>query len=201
MTHTKPVPQKVFEVTYTYTYRDGTPEECKEEMTESRILNMEKLIAGGPTSWGSTYSNLVIIKELGYTNISNIETWYKIGNKNPWIRQAHDPEFTRTSFIECMTINTLVKKLRGGNWSLGQAFYYKNLCFINQVDGGDEWKVIRDDIDFESWSCGSVIREYGEERFINQLNRMLAATDEQLRNLEYMDAGEVSQCEHCSKEM
>ncbi|WP_145142257.1 hypothetical protein [Paenibacillus sp. Y412MC10] len=201
MTQTMPISEKVFEVTYTYTYRNDTPEECREEMTESRIRDMKRLIVEGPTSWGSTYSNLVIVKELGYTDVSNIETWYKIGNKFPWIRQSYDPAFSRSSFSECMTIDTLVEKLRHDNWCLGQAFYYKNLCFINQVDGGSEWKVIRNDISFESWSCGYVIREYGEERFINQLNRMLAATDEQLREGTYMDAGEVSQCQHCSKKM
>lgn len=201
MNQTTPVSEKVFEVSYTYTYKDGTPEIRREEMKESKIHNMKKTIANGPTSWGATYSNLVILKELGYTDLSNIETWYKIGNENPWIRQAYDPEFTRTTFSECMTIGTLVKKLRNGNWCLGQAFYYKNLCFINQVDGGDEWLVIRDGISFESWSCAYTIREDGEENFINQINRMLAATDEQLRNGEYMDAGEISYCKHCSKKM
>ncbi|OMF76735.1 hypothetical protein [Paenibacillus glucanolyticus] len=201
MTHAATVSEKMFEVTYTYTYPNGTPEECHEEMTESRILQVEKLIAGGTTSWGATYSNLVIIQELGYTDVSNIETWYKLGLKNPSIKQSYDPEFSRNSFSQCMTIDTLVKKLRHDNWCLGQAFYYKNLCFINQIDGGGEWKVIRDDIAFESWSCGYVIRTDGVERFINRLNRMLAATDEQLRSLDYMDAGEVFQCEHCSKKM
>lgn len=201
MTHAAPVSQKVFEVSYTYTYPNGTPEENKEEMTESRLLQVNKLIAGGPTTWGGTYSNLAILQELGYTDVSNIETWYKIGMKNSEIRQAYDPKFTRTSFKECMTIETLIKELRFDNWCIGTAFYYKNLCFINQIEGGSEWLVIRDDIAFESWSCGRVLRYGGEDRFINQLNRMLAATDEQLKNWTYMEAGEVSHCNHCANKM
>ncbi|KQY83743.1 hypothetical protein ASD24_29490 [Paenibacillus sp. Root52] len=199
MTH--PVAEKVFEVSYMYSYSNNPSELRQEEMKESEILNLKKTIAKGPTSWGATYSNLIILKELGTTDVSNIETWYSMGCKNSWISNAYDPPFTRRSFSECITIGTLVQKLHFSNWCLGQAFYYKNLCFINQIEGGSEWLVIRDDIEFESWSCSYVIREDGEQVFINQVNRMLAATDDQLRKRNYMDAGEVTTCIGCQKKM
>ncbi|MEW4425973.1 hypothetical protein AB1I68_00600 [Paenibacillus pabuli] len=73
------------------------------------------------------------------------------------------------------------------------------MCFINQLEGGSEWLVIRDDIDFNSWS-GRVIRDAGEDRYSNKLNCMLASTDRLLKN-SYMDAGEASHCEHCANKM
>lgn len=117
--------------------------------------------------------------------MSNIEKWVEIGKKNPWIKEACDPPFDKHVFYECKTVDELVEKLKQGNWCLGQAFYYENICFINQVDGGDEWLVIRDDIPFESWGCRYVITKYGEQEFRETLDRMLKATPEQLRKLEY----------------
>ncbi|WP_336775097.1 hypothetical protein [Paenibacillus sp. MMO-58] len=196
-----PAPQPMFEVTYNYNY-DGKVFPYQEEMTESQLRRMEKYITdGGVNQFGSFYSNLVIVKELGMTDVSNLEIWLEIGMKNPWIVRANDPTFTYNSFSECKSLDYLISKLESGNWCQGQAFYYKNMCFIQQVDSGDEWLVIRGGIKFESWSCGRVIREDGKEKFINQLNRMFAATDQQLRTLEYMDAGEVSYCEHCTNKM
>jgi hypothetical protein len=114
-----------------------------------------------------------------------IAKWIEIGRKNPWIAAAWDPEFDENSFHKCETFVELIKELEHGNWSTGQGFYYKNMAFINQVNGGDEWLVIRDDIKFESWSCGSVIRRSGPDRFATQFYQMYHATDEQLKYLNY----------------
>src|SRR6202042_1564420 len=65
--------------------------------------------------------------------------WLKLGKQYPWIKEAEDPPFNTQSFQECQTDKELLEKFEHGNWSLGQAFYVGNLCFINQVDGGDEW--------------------------------------------------------------
>jgi hypothetical protein len=118
-----------------------------------------------------------------------VKDWYGLCSENIWIRGAYDPIFTLDSFYECKSVDELVEKLEHGNWCLGNAFYYKNICFIQQVDGGDEWLVIRDNIVFESWSAGRVIREGGElgkERFVRVLSHMLWATPKQLRSLNYM---------------
>lgn len=114
-----------------------------------------------------------------------IQTWVEIGNKNPWISQAWDPPFDKSMFYECKTIDELIDKLEWGNWCLGSAFYYKNLCFINQINGGDEWLVIKDDIPFDSMSCRLIIKDHGREYFRQLIERMLSATREQLVNLEY----------------
>ena len=65
--------------------------------------------------------------------------WLEIGLRNPWIREACDPPFTRKSFHRCATREELRERIWHGNWCLGQAFYLGDLCFIQQVDGGDEW--------------------------------------------------------------
>ncbi|OVE79479.1 hypothetical protein BVY01_02410 [bacterium I07] len=113
---------------------------------------------------------------------NRIQTWIRIGLQNPWIAGAYDPEFKEKSFYECHTVEELKEKFLHGNWCLGQAFFYQNICFINQVNGGDEWLVIRDDIPFESFTCIRII-EKGE--FDELIRMILNATDEQLRELEY----------------
>jgi hypothetical protein len=84
--------------------------------------------------------------------------------------------------LKCHSIDELKEKLGHGNWCLGQGFYYLNLCFINQVDGGDEWLTIKDDYDFESCTFSIIIEEGTFESYIN---RFLQATKEQCLNLEY----------------
>jgi len=64
---------------------------------------------------------------------------------------------------------------------LGQPFYFKNLCFINQINAGDEWLVIRDGIAFESLTAGAM----GYEEFRDWIKCVMNATDEDLKTLEY----------------
>ncbi|GAA2812955.1 hypothetical protein [Saccharopolyspora taberi] len=111
-----------------------------------------------------------------------IELWLRIGRDNQWIKYADDPPFTAESFHRCETKRELKEKLAHGNWCLGAAFYYKDLCFINQDDGGDEWLTIRYGIPFESITWGWCI-ERG--KFYLLLDRLLAATPEQCRQLTY----------------
>lgn len=191
-----PESQMMYDVTYTYSY-NGTVYPRHEQITEKGKAILEKWIAKGTNKHGGCYADLVIVQELGFMDISNLEKWLKIGHKNPWIAEATYPPFTYESFAECKTVDYLTEMLGSSGWSLGTAFYYQNLCFINQIDGGSEWRVIRDGIDFESWSCARVIQENRSE-FIDTVNRMLAATDEQLLKLEYMEAGPVTSCVHCS---
>jgi hypothetical protein len=69
-----------------------------------------------------------------------------------------------------------------GYWCLGQGFYYRNLCFINQIDGGDEWLTIKDDYAFESITFARII---GDGEFNAYIKRLLNATKEQCINLAY----------------
>lgn len=116
------------------------------------------------------------------SNNSLLDIWEKLGNQNPWIRKAYDPPFDKSMLKKCTSIEELKNQIGHGNWCLGQGFYYLNLCFINQINGGDEWLTIKDDYVFESYTFSGIIKEGTFESYIN---RMLQATREQCLNLEY----------------
>ena len=111
-----------------------------------------------------------------------ISSWVAKGLENPWIKKAWDPPFNNQSFVACGTPLELATWFWHGNWSLGSAFIFANLCFINQVDGGDEWLVIRDDIVFESITAKAMLNH---ETFKEWIERVLKATEKQLKELTY----------------
>lgn len=175
-----PDSQMMYQVSYDFRFYgpESKPIKTKHEQISQKTLDYIKKNEKGH------YENLVIEKELGMTNTTWLKTWYEIGLRNHWIASAYDPEFKITSFFECKTLEHLLKKLGQGNWSLGTAFYYKNLAFINQVNGGDEWLIIKENIDFESYSCGCVIRE-NEYEFVSDIYRYLHTPTSEIRNFEY----------------
>jgi hypothetical protein len=110
------------------------------------------------------------------------EQWYRLGMENVWISSADDPPFTRESFVGCYSIQELEERIGHGNWSMGTAFYYRDLCFINQVEGGDEWLTIRHGIAFESMTLEPFI---DEGRFARLIRRLLTASKAQCQALTY----------------
>lgn len=120
--------------------------------------------------------------------------WVRIGRENPWIRTATDPPFSLGSIHHCDDFEELADKLHRGNWCLGQGFALGDVCFLNQVDGGDEWLVIRGSVPFESYTSETT-EEYERRkrgdgdpalaRLADFLLRVTAATDDQLRSLTY----------------
>ena len=120
-----------------------------------------------------------------------VEKWLSIAQQNPWIRQrgsgdandtcAFEPSLTEQDFFQCYTVEELYSFLARGNWMLGQPFYFQNLCFINQINAGNEWLVIRDGFAFESLTTGAM--EY--EKFADWIECVMKATEEDLRNLTY----------------
>ena len=110
------------------------------------------------------------------------ETWFKLGRANQWISSADDPPFTRGSFVGCFSVEELAEQIGHGNWTIGTAFYYRDLCFINQVDGGDEWLTIRHGIAFESMTLEPSIEN---DSFASLVRRLLAASKEQCLRLTY----------------
>jgi hypothetical protein len=114
-----------------------------------------------------------------------VMNWLKLGKQNPWIREAEDPPFNTQSFHECQTDKELLDKFEHGNWCTGQAFFVGNLCFINQVNGGDEWLTIKDGTPFESISFGYIIKHKGTEEAQKLIDDIRASTVEQCKNLEY----------------
>ena len=171
---------RILEINYDYNYAmrgwTNETEEREEDWLERNIEYMQT---------NEDYKNFRIVRDLGEKNTEWLETWLKIGLENIWIRYANDPPLTIESFSECKSIDYLLQRFEHGNWCLGSAFYYKDLCFINQVEGGDEWLVIRKNIPFESYSCGYIIETDGRQELIDDIERMMNATDEQLRKLEY----------------
>lgn len=184
--------EQMYRVLYDFAYSSGTRRE-DEQVTQSRLDRMREL-----AKKGEYYSNIDVIEVLGHEDRTWWGTWYKIAMANQWIRMANDPPFKPDSFSECKSIARLIDQMERGNWCLGTAFTYRDLCFINQIEGGSEFRVIRKDIDFESWSTYDVLKgRNGRARFTETVNRMLAATDEQLRTGSYMDAGPIVHCAHC----
>jgi len=116
-----------------------------------------------------------------------VREWIAIGRANPWIAKACDPPFNELSFGICQDFRELAERLLHGNWCLGQAFALENLCFINQIDGGDEWLTIRGAIPFEAITMQSYNEtiEQAEERLRETIERIRRASDEQLRGLNY----------------
>ena len=111
-----------------------------------------------------------------------IDKWVTLGQSNMWIRYAADPPFNKESFHFCQNADELALWFGHGNWCLGSAFALGNLAFINQVNGGDEWLVIKETTAFESASCGYMLKTGSLEDFINRIQN---ATIEQCKALDY----------------
>jgi hypothetical protein len=114
-----------------------------------------------------------------------IPTWLKIGRESPWIREATDPPFDTRSFHPCVSDEELLEKFTHGNWSLGQAFFRGDLCFVQQVDGGDEWLAIKQGVPFESISFGRIIAAEGRPAAQEIIDRIRAVPVEKCKALEY----------------
>jgi hypothetical protein len=112
----------------------------------------------------------------------NLRMWLALGKRNPWIRQATDPPFSRDSFHFCKDLDELQEMLTLdlNHWPVGNAFAFSDLCFIQQAPSGDEWLTIRHALPFESITFAPVI-ERGE--FREYIGHLLAATREQCRTL------------------
>lgn len=122
------------------------------------------------------------MEQATFTETELLKVWEHIGNNNDWIKEAYDPAFNKDMFYKCHSLEELEGRFKQGNWSLGQAFYFENLCFINQVDGGDEWLTIKDDYDFESFTFEHIIKR---GTFSLYMQDLLSATKEECIQLMY----------------
>jgi hypothetical protein len=94
-----------------------------------------------------------------------------------------DYEFTLT---QINTLDKLEMFFDHGNWSIRQGVVYKDLAFINQVNGGDEWWTLKQDgeewVAFESCTMRPIIHR-GE--FRKMIRDMRKSTMEQCESLDY----------------
>ena len=105
------------------------------------------------------------------------EEAYKIGMKNGWCSGQYamadgdfiteDDRLNKESVCVIDDIEKLREFFIHGNWCLGQAVIYKSICFINQINGGDEWLTMKrfkdgEVIDFESITFRPMCHEYKE---------------------------------------
>ena len=71
--------------------------------------------------------------------------WLKVGGfdwqDDPFLEE-YSYEFSRTE-----SLDRLREALGSGNWAIRQGFCYRDLAFIQQVNGGDEWWTLKRDGD------------------------------------------------------
>lgn len=123
--------------------------------------------------------------------------WYETAKKNQWIKNAWDPPFTETSIHMCNSIEDLKSNISHGNWCLGQGFALadpfnpdRHICFVNQIDGGDEWLTIKYDRAFESYTLLPSIKRVpgysNDHTFEEIISALIAAPLEECVNLNYL---------------
>lgn len=117
--------------------------------------------------------------------------WLFLGESNPWIREAWDPPFDARSFYRCRDVDELLDKFEHGNWCLGSSCWLGELCFIQQVDGGDEWLTIKRNLAFESISWGHILKQHGREYARGLVRDLQFAPLEDCRRLNYKGFGRV----------
>ena len=136
--------------------------------------------------------NLIPIEGSSRCHISLVDKC----QENLWLMRGgaafeDDPEFEADSpysFFRVDGIEKLEKVFANGNWAIRNGFLYKDLCFINQVNGGDEWWTLKYDhqaneyVAFESITFIPFIKN-GD--FGTLIGRLTNATIEQCKALEY----------------
>ena len=91
---------------------------------------------------------------------------------------TEEDRLNKNSFIVIEKQEQLKKFFEHSNWCLGQAVIFRNLCFIQQVNGGDEWLTIKkfknETKDFESISFERIINENPKEfeKYIKKLENI-----------------------------
>jgi hypothetical protein len=149
--------------TYTYAYIEGITEMPPSlyRPFDSHSRSPEELKA----DWDAIYATF---EDSGLQSVNqHLEEmyghwrpiWHKIGMENYWIGRAWDPTFDGKHIYLCESIDEMMTLLIHGNWSTGTAFAYQDQCWINQVNGGDEWRVIKGAYSFDSVTASAVARE------------------------------------------
>lgn len=173
---------------------------CCPQQEERKCGNcgIQKIIREDGLCSDCFYMRLVVVRRKAKTDEEKklVRRCYEAGMRNVWA--SGEADFDVGNFIveeDCLNLNSIcfiddLQNLEAffsqGNWMIGQGVIHGSLFFLQQVDGGDEWalhKITEAEVfSFESWSCGRMIESGG---FEEELGRVLKASDEQLRRLEY----------------
>jgi hypothetical protein len=117
--------------------------------------------------------------------------------ENAWVKHfgvvfREDP-FMETdysyNFMRYETLDELRRFFKWGNWAIRCGAVYENLCFVQQVNGGDEWWVIKKFMDgeligFESISFSHIISDPKPYMtFEAMVDRLLKVTKEQCHGI------------------
>lgn len=124
-----------------------------------------------------------------------LERLKKTCQENPWIKVGGldfepngfccetDYDYTLTRFDD---LDMLRAFFEHGNWAIRMGVQYRDLIFVQQVNGGDEWWTLKvaDDrlVAFESITMRLVIK-HGD--FSEYIERMVRATPEQCEHGQY----------------
>lgn len=95
--------------------------------------------------------------------------------ENGWLRNRDAEDGVYTDYptydysygaYECLSIEELKRAFLYGNWAIRQCFTYKNLAFINQMNGGSEWWALKkfEDGTLLAFDSMSMIRIINYER-------------------------------------
>lgn len=91
--------------------------------------------------------------------------------KNRWITRGIEPDLRNTpptkhfSFLNSDCLTSLRAYLRSGSKRIREGIVFGRLAFVQQVDMGDEWLVLRREFDGETGeSCWVPIESYSFER-------------------------------------
>lgn len=119
--------------------------------------------------------------------------------ENEWVRKGgyawqDDPYLEDYPYgvLATESLEDLREYFHHGNWAIRQCVIYKELAFVQQDDGGDEWWTLRRTADsgsakdwfaFESWSFRYITQDPHE--FSDAITGMLAASLYELQHLEY----------------
>jgi len=121
------------------------------------------------------------------------ESLIKKSQENIWLKRGgvmftEDPfaEYDyKYSFADCENVKELEKCIKEST-AIRSGCIYKNLAFVNQVNGGDEWWTLKQFdgklVGFESITFDGFIKRGEFEDLIDRLER---ATESQAKNLEY----------------
>lgn len=110
---------------------------------------------------------------------------------NPWLMDSDYPmyDYAFDAPTRFDSISELTDFFIQGNWALRQAVQYKNLVFIQQVNGGDEWltlKVYEGKLyAYESITMCGVIHCEGLAGYENYIERMVNATLDECKRFDY----------------